>query len=87
MSIVNEFIERVKCNSEVKAIDFNEKFLNMIGDMCSIYGYGTVRLSLYGKNDREAKALLKVLRLIEEEDFPTEIGKLLLKNLNTLKKL
>ncbi|RLI14910.1 MAG: hypothetical protein DRO43_02760 [Candidatus Hecatellales archaeon] len=68
-------------------IDFDENFLNMIGDLCSIYGYGTVRLSLYEKNDHEAKVLMKVLRLIEEEGFPTEIGKLLLKNLNTLKKL
>lgn len=78
---IRELIKRIRNDPEVRSAKFNIKFLNMIGDMCKVYGYGTTRLFLSGKRGNNIKAILKVLRMIEEEDVSTEVGAILLKNL------
>ena len=85
MYTAHELIERIRNDPELERTEFSDKFLNRIGDMCSVYGYGATRLFLAERNGYEAKVLLKILRIIEEEKLPFEIGKLILKNLNAIK--
>jgi len=77
---MTQIVERIR--SKVGMTRFSNKFLSMVGDMCGIYGYGVTRLLLARRNECEAKALLRVLRIIEEENLPVETGTIILKNLN-----
>ena len=85
MDIVDEVIERIRNDPEVRRARFSNKFLNTVGEMCSRYGYGATRLFLLGRNENEARVLLKVLDMIEERNLSVEIGTLIFKKLNAIK--
>lgn len=85
MDIVDEVIEKIRNDPQVRNARFSNKFLNTVGEMCSRYGYGATRLFLLGRNDNEARALLKVLDIIEEKNLSVEIGTLIFKKLNAIK--
>ncbi len=86
MDIVDEVIERIRNDPEVRRARFSKKFLNTVGEMCSRYGYGATRLFLLGRDENEARVLLKVLDMIEERNLSVEIGTLIFKKLNAIKK-
>ena len=85
MDIVDEVIEKIRNDSEVRRARFSNKFLNTVGEMCSRYGYGATRLFLLGRDENEARVLLKVLDMIEERNLSVEIGTLIFKKLNAIK--
>ena len=85
MDIVDEVIEKIRNDPYVKNTKFSNKFLNTVGEMCSRYGYGVTRLFLLGREEKEAKALLRVLDIIEEKNLPIMIGTLIFKKLNAIK--
>ncbi len=85
MDIVDEVIEKIRNDPQIRNARFSNKFLNTVGEMCSRYGYGATRLFLLGRNDNEARALLKVLDIIEEKNLSVEIGTLIFKKLNAIK--
>ena len=85
MDIVDEVIEKIRNHPEVRRARFSNKFLNTVGEMCSRYGYGATRLFLLGRNENEARVLLKVLDMIEERNLSVEIGTLIFKKLNAIK--
>ena len=67
MDMVDEIIEEIRKDPQVRNARFSNKFLNDVGTVCSRHGYGAVRVFLMGRNDNEARALLKVLNMIEEK--------------------
>ena len=85
MDIVDEVIEKIRNDPEVRHARFSNKFLNTVGEMCSRYGYGATRLFLLGRDENEARVLLKVLDMIEERNLSVEIGTLIFKKLNAIK--
>jgi len=85
MDIVDEVIKKIRNDLEVKRARFSNKFLNTVGEMCSRYGYGATRLFLLGRDENEARVLLKVLDMIEERNLSVEIGTLIFKKLNAIK--
>jgi hypothetical protein len=85
MDIVDDLIERIKNDPDVRRARFSNKFLNTVGEMCSRHGYGATRLFLMGRDEYEAKVLLKVLKMIEERNISIEIGTLIFKKLNAIK--
>lgn len=85
MDIVDEVIEKIRNDTQVRSARFSNKFLNDVGEMCSRYGYGATRLFLLGREENEAKILLKVLDMIEEKNLSVEIGTLIFKKLNAIK--
>jgi len=85
MDIVDEVIEKIRNDSEVKRARFSNKLLNDVGTVCSRHGYGAVRVFLMGKDDNEARALLKVLDILEEKNLSVELGTLIFKKLNAIK--
>jgi len=85
MDIVDEVIEKIRNDSEVRRARFSNKFLNDVGTVCSMHGYGAVRVFLMGRNDNEARALLKVLDIIEEKNLSVDLGTLIFKKLNAIK--
>jgi len=86
MDIVDEVIEEIRKNPQVRNARFSNKFLNDVGTVCSRHGYGAVRVFLMGRNDNEARALLKVLDMIEEKNLSVDLGTLIFKKLNAIKK-
>jgi len=85
MDMVDEIIEKIRNDPEVKRARFSNKFLNTVGEVCSRYGYGATRLFLLGRDEYEARVLLKVLNIIEERNLSVEIGTLMFKKLNAIK--
>jgi len=87
MDSVDELIELIKKDRDVKTTYFSGALLNNVGEMCVRYGYGTVRLFLIGrkKDENQTRVLLKILGLIEERKLPKEIGTLVFKKLNVIK--
>ena len=85
MDIVDEVIEKIRNDPEVRRARLSNKFLNDVGTVCSRHGYGAVRVFLMGKNDNEARALLKVLDILEEKNLSVELGTLIFKKLNAIK--
>ncbi len=85
MDIVDEVIEKIRSDPQIMKARFSNKFLNTVGEMCSRYGYGATRLFLLGRVENEARALLKVLDIIEERNLSVEIGTLIFKKLNAIK--
>ena len=69
MDIVDEVIEKIRSDPQIRNARFSNKFLNTVGEMCSRYGYGATRLFLLGRDENEARALLKVLDILEECSF------------------
>jgi len=84
MDIVDELIEEIRNNTDVRKARFSNKFLNDVGTICSRYGYGATRLYLLGRNENEAKVLIKVLDMIEKRNLSVEIGTLIFKKLNAI---
>jgi hypothetical protein len=85
LDIVEELIEELRNDAEIRQGRFSNKFLSTVGDICSRYGYGATRLFLLGRNEPEAKILLKLLGKIEDRKLPTELGTLIFKKLNAIK--
>ena len=85
MDIIDEVIEKIRNDPQVRNARFSNKFLNTVGEMCSRYGYGATRLFLLGRDENEARVLLKVLDMIEEKNLSVEIGTLIFKKLNAIK--
>lgn len=85
MDIVDEVIEKIRNDPQVRNAKFSNKFLNNVGEMCSRYGYGATRLFLLGRDENEARVLIKVLDMIEEKNLSVEIGTLIFKKLNAIK--
>ena len=85
MDIVDEVIEKIRSDPQIRNARFSNKFLNTVGEMCSRYGYGATRLFLLGREENEARALLKVLDILEEKNLSVELGTLILKKLNAIK--
>ena len=85
MDMVDEVIEKIRSDPQIKNARFSNKFLNTVGEMCSRYGYGATRLFLLGRDENEARVLLKVLDMIEERNLSVEIGTLIFKKLNAIK--
>ncbi|ADC64471.1 hypothetical protein Ferp_0290 [Ferroglobus placidus DSM 10642] len=85
MDIVDEVIEKIRNDPQIRSTRFSNKFLNTVGEICSRYGYGATRLFLLGRDDNESKALLKVLDMIVERNLSVEIGTLIFKKLNAIK--
>ena len=85
MDIVDEVVEKIRNDPQIRSARFSNKFLNTVGEICSRYGYGATRLFLLGKDDNESKALLKVLDMIVERNLSVEIGTLIFKKLNAIK--
>jgi len=85
MDIVDEVIEKIRSDPQIRNARFSNKFLNTVGEMCSRYGYGATRLFLLGRDENEAIALLKVLDILEEKNLSVEIGTLIFKKLNAIK--
>ena len=87
MDNIDELIEIIKRDNDVKTTYFSGSLLNDVGEMCTRYGYGSVRLFLVGrkKDEQQTKVLLKILGLIEERKIPKEIGTLVFKKLNAIK--
>jgi len=85
MDIVDELIEKIRNDRDVKNTKFSNKFLNTVGEMCSRYGYGATRLFLLGRNEEGAKVLIKILEMIEQSKLSREIGTFIFKKLNAIK--
>jgi len=85
MDIVDEVIEKIRSDPQIRNARFSNKFLNTVGEMCSRYGYGATRLFLLGRDENEARALLKVLDILEEKNLSVELGTLIFKKLNAIK--
>ena len=85
MDIVDEVIEKIRSDPQIRNAKFSNKFLNTVGEMCSRYGYGATRLFLLGRDEKEARALLKVLDILEEKNLSVELGTLIFKKLNAIK--
>ncbi|MEM3366639.1 MAG: hypothetical protein QXM93_09505 [Candidatus Methanomethyliaceae archaeon] len=85
MDIIEELIEELRNDSQVKQARLSNKFLATVGDVCSRYGYGAVRLFLMGQDEPEAIVLLRVLEKIESRGLPSELGTLIFKKLNAIK--
>jgi len=85
VDIIDEVIEKIRNDPQVRNARFSNKFLNTVGEMCSRYGYGATRLFLLGRDENEARVLLKVLDMIEEKNLSVEIGTLIFKKLNAIK--
>jgi len=85
MEIVDELIEKIRNDRDVKNTKFSNKFLNTVGEMCSRYGYGATRLFLLGRNEEGAKVLIKILEMIEQSKLSREIGTFIFKKLNAIK--
>ena len=85
MDIVDEVIEKIRNDPQIRSARFSNKFLSTVGEICSRYGYGATRLFLLGRDDNESKALLKVLDMVVERNLPVEIGTLIFKKLNAIK--
>jgi len=85
MDIVDEVIEKIRSDPQIRNARFSNKFLNTVGEMCSRYGYDATRLFLLGRDENEARALLKVLDILEEKNLSVELGTLIFKKLNAIK--
>jgi len=85
MDIVDEVIEKIRSDPQIRNARFSNKFLNTVGEMCSRYGYGATRLFLLGRDENETRALLKVLDILEEKNLSVELGTLIFKKLNAIK--
>jgi len=85
LDIIEELIEELRNDTDIRRCKFSNKFLSTVGDICSRYGYGAVRLFLLGKNEPEARILLKILSKIEDRNLPVELGTLIFKKLNAIK--
>jgi hypothetical protein len=85
MDLVDELIEEIQNDVEIRQARFSNKFLSTIGDILSRYGYGATRLYLVGKEEDESPILLKVLNKIEDKGIPKEIGAFVLRKLNAIK--
>ena len=85
MDIIDEVIEKIRNDPQVRNTRFSNKFLNDVGTVCSRHGYGAVRLFLLGRNDNKARVLLKVLKIIEDKNLSVEIGTFIFKKLNAIK--
>jgi len=85
MDMVDEIVEKIRSDPQIMRARFSNKFLNTVGEMCSRYGYGATRLFLLGRDENEARALLKVLDILEEKNLSVEIGTLIFKKLNAIK--
>ena len=85
MDKIDELIDRIKSDPDIRRAHFTNKFLNTVGEVCSRYGYGVTKLFLLGRDEYEAKILLKVLDMIMEKDLPVEVGTLIFKKLNAIK--
>lgn len=87
MYSVDEIIVFLKRDKDVKNISFSGGFLNNVGEVCSRYGYGAVKVFLIGrkKEEQQSKALLKVLDEIQKRKIPKEVGTMIFKKLNAIK--
>jgi len=85
MDIVEKVIEKIRNDPEIKRARFNDELLNSVGAVFSRHGYGAARVFAMG-DDNEAKALLRVLDILEEMNLSIELGTLILKKLNAIKK-
>jgi len=85
MDIIEELIDELRKDAEIRKAIFSNKFLSTVGDMCSRYGYGATRLFLLGRNEPEATTLLRILDKIENRNVPTELGTLIFKKVNAIK--
>jgi len=85
MDLVEELIEELRNDLEIKRARFSGKFLATVGDVCSRYGYGAVRLFLLGRQEPEAVTLLKILDKIESRNLPSELGTLIFKKLDAIR--
>jgi len=83
MDIVEKVIEKIRNNPEIKRARFNDEFLNDVGSVFSRHGYGAARVFAM-RDDNEARALLKVLDILEEKNLSVELGTLILKKLNAI---
>jgi len=85
MDFIDKLIEEIQKDNEIRQARFSNKSLSTIGDICSRYGYGAVRLYLLGKEEDESSILLKVLNKIEDKGVPKELGAFVLRKLNAIK--
>ncbi len=85
MDLIDKLIEEIQKDTEIKQAHLSNKHLSTVGDICSRYGYGAVRLYLLSKEEDESRILLKVLNKIEDKGIPKELGALVLRKLNVIK--
>lgn len=87
MDSVDSLIESLKNDSDVRNTYFSGGLLNNVGEMCSRYGYGAVKVYLLGRkrDEEQAKVLLKILAMVKDKKVPKEIGTLIFKKLNAIK--
>ncbi|MEM3378985.1 MAG: hypothetical protein QW674_08615 [Candidatus Bathyarchaeia archaeon] len=85
MDLIDTLIEEIQKDSEIRQVHISNKELSTVGDICSRYGYGAVRLYLLTKEENESRVLLKILNKIEDKRIPKELGALVLRKLNAIK--
>ncbi|MEM2106125.1 MAG: hypothetical protein QXV21_06665 [Candidatus Bathyarchaeia archaeon] len=85
MDLIDTLIEEIQKDIEIRQAHISNKDLSTVGDICSRYGYGAVRLYLLTKEENESRVLLKVLNKIEDKRIPKELGTLVLRKLNAIK--
>ena len=69
-----------------KKLDIAARQLHMIGDIFERYDAATARLFIQSKGGEGADVLLAVLKKIEEAKVAPDVGSLIIRNLNSLRK-
>jgi len=87
---IDKLILELKENREIKETIFSNTFLNSVGQIYEIYGYGAAKLYLLGrmekkKQKKEAKIILNILNRINSMGIPREIGSFIIRKINSIR--
>jgi hypothetical protein len=94
MDYIGKLIEEIRENEDFKETYFTSSFINNVSEVFERYGFGVTKIFLVDKEKKfetrnQAKALLKIISKFE--NYPQmkqdrRIGRLIIKNLDTLKR-
>ena len=92
MDEIDALIRKMKEDERIKRTNFTSSFINDVGKIYEIYGYGAAKLFLVEKlrdNRRryEAKTLLYILDKVNTLNYPREIGGFIIRKIDSLKEM
>jgi|GEM_PF-1265948 len=87
---IDELILNLKEKREIKKTRFSNTFVNSVGEIYEMYGYGAAKLYLLERlkkkrQQKEAKIILNILDRIKSMGIPREIGSFIIRKINSIK--